>query len=85
MNPDGTVPPLDETVRSLNVELQAENRRLQALGTSLHERYHTMSLRLAQLQDTLNGRDTENAELRNQIDDLQYELMKVIIINHSDA
>lgn len=64
----------------MNVELQAENRRLQALGTSLHERHHTMSLRVASLQDSLNGRDTENAELRNQIDETQYELMKVRIL-----
>ncbi|KAL0842326.1 hypothetical protein ABMA28_014454 [Loxostege sticticalis] len=36
-----------------------------------------MTLRVAQLQDAVNSRDTENAELKNQIDDLQYELMKV--------
>ncbi|XP_028163425.1 E3 ubiquitin-protein ligase Bre1 isoform X2 [Ostrinia furnacalis] len=36
-----------------------------------------MTLRVARLQDAVNSRDTENAELKNQIDDLQYELMKV--------
>lgn len=39
-----------------------------------------MTLRVAQLQDAVNSRDTENAELKNQIDDLQYELMKVRVI-----
>lgn len=39
-----------------------------------------MTLRVAQLQDAVNSRDTENAELKNQIDDLQYELMKVTFI-----
>lgn len=73
-------------MRSLNADLQAENRKLQALGTSLHERHHTMTLRVACLQDALNSRDTENAELRNQIDETQYELMKVLFFcNYSFA
>ncbi|CAG9783951.1 unnamed protein product [Diatraea saccharalis] len=70
-------PILDEVVRATNEEVTAENRRLQALCTTLHENHHTMTLRVAQLQDAVNSRDTENAELKNQIDDLQYELMKV--------
>lgn len=32
---------------------------------------------MAELQDSLTGKETEAAELRNQIDDLQYELLKV--------
>lgn len=64
-------------MRSLNTEVTADNRRLSAQNTSLHEAHHEMSLQVARLQDTLNLRDTENAELKNQIDDLQYELMKV--------
>jgi E3 ubiquitin-protein ligase BRE1 len=32
---------------------------------------------MAELQDSLMGKETEAAELRNQIDDLQYELLKV--------
>ncbi|GBP14493.1 E3 ubiquitin-protein ligase Bre1 [Eumeta japonica] len=70
-------PSLDEVIRATNEEVTAENRRLQALCTTLHESHHTMTLRVAQLQDAVNSRDTENAELKNQIDDLQYELMKV--------
>lgn len=66
-------------VRATNEEVTAENRRLQALCTSLHDGHHTMTLRVARLQDAVNSRDTENAELKNQIDDLQYELMKVIL------
>ena len=34
-----------------------------------------------ELQDNVNQRDTEAAELRNQIDDLQYELRKVTARN----
>ncbi|XP_049867438.1 E3 ubiquitin-protein ligase Bre1 [Pectinophora gossypiella] len=70
-------PALDEVVRATNEEVTAENRRLQALCTTLHESHHAMTLRVAQLQDAVNSRDTENAELKNQIDDLQYELLKV--------
>nr|XP_034840803.1 E3 ubiquitin-protein ligase Bre1 isoform X1 [Maniola hyperantus] len=75
---EGTpAPSLDETIRATNEEVTVENCRLQALCTTLHESHHAMTLRVAQLQDAVNSRDTENAELKNQIDDLQYELMKV--------
>ncbi|XP_026724702.1 E3 ubiquitin-protein ligase Bre1 isoform X2 [Trichoplusia ni] len=70
-------PLLDDVIRATNEEVTAENRRLQALCTTLHESHHAMTLRVAQLQDAVNSRDTENAELKNQIDDLQYELLKV--------
>ncbi|KAK6625311.1 E3 ubiquitin-protein ligase bre1 [Polyplax serrata] len=70
-------PNMDETIRQANIDLQAENRNLHTLNTSLHEKYHTMSLKMSELQDLVTGKDTEAAELRNQIDDLQYELLKV--------
>ncbi|KOB77333.1 E3 ubiquitin-protein ligase Bre1, partial [Operophtera brumata] len=66
-----------KVVRATNEEVTAENRRLQALCTRLHEAHHEMTLRVAHLQDAVNSRDTENAELKNQIDDLQYELLKI--------
>lgn len=40
------VPNVDETIRQANIEVQAENRNLQALNTSLHEKYHTISLKV---------------------------------------
>lgn len=70
-------PNIDETVRKANVEIQTENRSLQAINIQLHEKYHTMSLKMSELQDTITGKDTLSAELRNQVDDLQYELNKV--------
>lgn len=36
---------------------------------------------MSELQDLVTGKDTEGAELRNQIDDLQYELLKVTARN----
>lgn len=47
------------------------------MHTSLHEKYHTNSLKVAELQDSVTAKETEIAELKNQIDDLQYELEKV--------
>lgn len=70
-------PSVDEAIRQTNIQLQGENRNLQALHTTLHEKYHTLSLKISELQDTRTARETENAELKNQIDDLQYELDKV--------
>lgn len=37
---------MDETVRQANSELQTENQKLQSLNTSLHKKYHTMSLKV---------------------------------------
>jgi E3 ubiquitin-protein ligase BRE1 len=37
---------MDETIRQANIEIQGENRNLQALNTSLHEKYHTISLKV---------------------------------------
>ncbi|KAL3268410.1 hypothetical protein HHI36_007525 [Cryptolaemus montrouzieri] len=70
-------PSVDEVIRQTNIELQAENRNLQALHTSLHEKYHLNSLKVTELQDSVTAKETEIAELKNQIDDLQYEFDKV--------
>ncbi|XP_058803986.1 E3 ubiquitin-protein ligase Bre1 isoform X3 [Phymastichus coffea] len=70
-------PNIDEVVKKANSEIQMENRNLQAINIQLHEKYHTISLKMSELQDTITGKDTLAAELRNQIDDLQYELNKV--------
>ncbi|XP_053594568.1 E3 ubiquitin-protein ligase Bre1 [Microplitis demolitor] len=70
-------PPIDEVVKKTNIEIQAENRNLQAINLQLHEKYHAMSLKMSELQDTITGKDTLTAELRNQVDDLQYEVNKV--------
>lgn len=76
-----SVPDIDETLKQTQIEIMAENKNLQSLNTSLHEKYHTISLKLKELQDTLTGKETEAAELQNQIDDLQYELEKVRLRN----
>jgi len=44
-------PNMDETIRQANIEIQGENRNLQALNTSLHEKYHTISLKVRVLDE----------------------------------
>uniref|UniRef100_A0A182NKK1 E3 ubiquitin protein ligase n=1 Tax=Anopheles dirus TaxID=7168 RepID=A0A182NKK1_9DIPT len=70
-------PDLDESLRQTYIDVMAENRNLQTQNTLLHEKFHTISLKISEYQDMLTGKETEAAELRNQIDDLQYELEKV--------
>ncbi|XP_046680680.1 E3 ubiquitin-protein ligase Bre1 isoform X2 [Homalodisca vitripennis] len=70
-------PNVDEVIRQANIETQAENRNLLALNTSLHKKYHTISLKMAELQERVTCKETEAAELLNRVDDLQYELAKV--------
>lgn len=68
---------LDEKLKQVHVEIMGENRNLQNLNTSLLEKFHTMSLKIKECQDAMTGKETENAELKNQIDELQYDLEKI--------
>ncbi|EDW36431.1 GL10311 [Drosophila persimilis] len=68
---------LEETLKKTHIEIMTENRSLQNLNTSLHEKFHTMSLKMKEYQDALTAKETENAELKNQIDELQYDLEKI--------
>ncbi|XP_065174045.1 LOW QUALITY PROTEIN: E3 ubiquitin-protein ligase Bre1 [Atheta coriaria] len=74
-------PSVDEVIRDSNVQLQNENHQLQSVLTGLQEKYHTNSLKMSELRDSVTGKETEIAELKNQIDDLQYDLDKVRIRN----
>lgn len=40
-------PNVDEVIKQANIELQAENHNIQALNTSLHKKYHTISLKVS--------------------------------------
>ncbi|XP_055840627.1 E3 ubiquitin-protein ligase Bre1 isoform X1 [Episyrphus balteatus] len=71
------MPPIEETLKQSHIEIMTENRNLQNLNTSLHEKFHTMSLKMKEYQDALTAKETENAELKNQIDELQYDLEKI--------
>uniref|UniRef100_A0A1A9X333 E3 ubiquitin protein ligase n=1 Tax=Glossina brevipalpis TaxID=37001 RepID=A0A1A9X333_9MUSC len=72
-----TIPNCEETLKQMHIDIMTENRNLQNLNTSLHEKFHTMSLKMKEYQDALTAKETENAELKNQIDELQYDLEKV--------
>jgi len=68
---------LEETLKQTHIEIMSENHKLQNLNTSLHEKFHTMSLKMKEYQDAHTAKETENAELKNQIDELQYDLEKI--------
>lgn len=71
------IPNIEETLKKTHIEIMTENCNLQNLNTSLHEKFHTMSLKMKEYQDALTAKETENAELKNQIDELQYDLEKI--------
>lgn len=51
---DRPIPNIDETLRQTNIEVMAENRNLQSQNTALHEKYHTISLKMSELQVRIN-------------------------------
>ena len=69
-------PPIDESVRELNLQLQMENKNLHAQNLSLHEKHHLMSLKVAELGEKVQAMDTERAEMQNRIEDMEYDLNK---------
>ncbi|GFT22021.1 e3 ubiquitin-protein ligase Bre1 [Nephila pilipes] len=70
------IPSLDDAVRQANVELQNENKNLHLLVTGLHEKHHQMNLKFAEMNDKLAAQEIANAELKNHIEDLEYDLSK---------
>lgn len=73
---DGEVANLEEAIKQVNAEIQAENSKLHILNTSLHETNHAVSLKLKEMQEQLTAKETEAAEMQNRVDDLDYELQK---------
>lgn len=45
----GEVANLEEAIKQVNAEIQAENSKLHALNTSLHESNHAISLKVSQV------------------------------------
>ena len=71
---DGPPPDLDEAVKKVNMELTNENKSLNCLVTSLHEKHHTMGLELAEMKDKLELSEQQIDELKNRIDEIEFEL-----------
>ncbi|XP_029648554.1 E3 ubiquitin-protein ligase Bre1 [Octopus sinensis] len=53
-----------------------QNKQLHQLVTQLHQRHHENTLKASELQDTVTAAETCNAELRNKVDDLEYDYEK---------
>ncbi|CAH1802344.1 unnamed protein product [Owenia fusiformis] len=69
-------PSIGEVTKQEIMTLTEENRRLQNLCNQLHEKHHNTSLEFSELQEKFNAAETAVAELRNQVEDLEYEYEK---------
>ncbi|KAK2710554.1 hypothetical protein QYM36_011922, partial [Artemia franciscana] len=83
LNESDEAPPLEESVKEMIVELQDENKKLHSLNSTLHEKNHTLALKNKELQEQLTARETETAELKNRLDDIQYEFDRIRRSNHN--
>ena len=70
---------MDDAVKKANIELTNENKSLNCLVTSLHERHHTMGLELAEIKDKLELSEQQIDELKNRIDEMEFELNRTRI------
>jgi len=69
-------PPLKDVVKGELTDLRKETKQLHNLVTKLHKRHHGNTLKLSELQDNLTASETEIAELKNKVDDLEYVYVK---------
>ncbi|KAH9502827.1 E3 ubiquitin-protein ligase bre1, partial [Bulinus truncatus] len=65
-------PSLHDIVKGELTDMRMEAKHLQNLVTQLHQRHHEHTLRISELQDKLTASETEIAELKNKLDDLEY-------------
>ena len=63
---------LDEKKR-----LQEENKRLHILNTKLHDQYRTQKIEVTSLHEKVEAKDRDMLELRDKLDDVQYEFSKI--------
>ena len=61
-------------MRQTNIELEAENRRLNSLVTSLHEQNRKLNLKFNQEKDRADALEDSIDELKSQVDDLEFDL-----------
>jgi len=67
---------INDEVKKLNFDMQMETSRLQALITQLEERHHTTNLKNMDFEDKVAEMETEIAELKNKLEDVEWDLMK---------
>ena len=63
---------LQEGVREDMDRLMAENTRLQKIATELQEKHHRISIKNSESLDKHTAAETEVAELKNQVEELEY-------------
>ena len=67
---------INEEVKKLNFDMQMETSRLQALITQLEERHHKTNLKNMGFEDKVAELETEIAELKNKLEDVEWDLHK---------
>lgn len=68
---------IDEAVLAANIELQQENKNLQNLVTELHAKLRSQELEANVIKDKISYYETSNDELKNRIDDVEFDLNMV--------
>ncbi|XP_059165912.1 E3 ubiquitin-protein ligase Bre1-like isoform X2 [Physella acuta] len=63
---------LSDIVKGELADLRKETKQLHNLVTQLHQRHHEHTLHISELQDKLTASETEIAEVKNKLDDLEY-------------
>ncbi|CAG5126912.1 unnamed protein product, partial [Candidula unifasciata] len=76
-------PSLYEVVKGELSDLRQETKQKHNLVTQLHQRHHEHTLHISELQDKLTASETEIAELKNKLDDLEYVYEKAEYKNDS--
>lgn len=67
---------IDQLIRQQNEELTLENKRLHRLMTKQRERHQKISTKFADMENSIEVKETQIDELKNRIDDLEFELSK---------
>jgi len=63
---------INEALREDMDRLITENKRLQNLVTELQQKHHELNLKSSELFDQLNAAETQAAELKNTVEELEY-------------
>lgn len=67
---------IDPLIRKHNEELTLENKRLSRQINKQRERHQKISTNFAEMENTIEMKETQMDELKNRIDDLEFELSK---------
>ena len=65
---------LSDEVRREMERLLSENKQLQSVSVEMHQKHHQVAIKNSELHDRMSAAETQVAELKNQMEEIQYEL-----------